>query len=273
MNETIRLGIIPLCTLLISHFFLPADFVLAQKESRDGGPVGIFETPNEYDQFMRGAKGAAYGPQGTPEMRAMIPMINDIVLEKPVGWTATEYGVEGSVLGLLADQNVRAELEMVDDQYEQLKQLNSSIQQRSAEQLKAIDFKSADWTQQLSGIRERASNELNSLLLPHQIDRLKQIRMHSQLRRRSFVDIITSDPVKSDLEISEDQTSRLRKAEKEIEEKLQKEIARLRAEARDKLLGELDSGQKAKVESMFGDVFEFEKNEKKRRGTKGKRKK
>jgi hypothetical protein len=242
---------------LSATFLVPTDNALGQKSNFDE-PVGIFDSEDQYHQFMGEAKRAAYGPDGTPEMKAMIPLLNDIALNKPIGSTASQYGVEGSTLGLLADPNVRKDLEMVDDQYEQLKELNESIQSKSAQQFRAIDFSSADWMEQLAEIRKQTNSELDSLLLPHQIDRLKQIRLHSELRRRSFVEILTNDPVKSKLEITDQQSQRLRDTEKQIEADLQKEIARLRVEAREKLLAELDSSQRTEVETMFGDVIEFE---------------
>ena len=80
--------------------------------------------------------------------------------------------------------------------------------------------------------------------------------MQSQLRRRSLVEILTSDPLKSDLEITDNQSDELRLAEKEIEEDLQKQIAKLREKARERLLSTLKPAQKKKVEELIGDTFE-----------------
>lgn len=222
------------------------------------GPVGIFNSQAEYHDFMGGVKQAAYGEGGSPELRAMVPMLNDIALNKPVGWTASEYGVDGSTLGMLSSSDIRSELEMVDDQYQELQDLNAEIQKRAAEQIRGLDFSDREkLIADIRAIRKNAVEDLNGVLLPHQLERLQQLRMQSQLKRRSLVDLITSDPLKSKLEISDDQSSDLRTREKEIEEELQREIERLREQAREKLLSTLRPTQKEAVEKMLGDQFEF----------------
>jgi len=258
-----------------TSFLLVAMFcgssVFAQKEE---GPVGIFSSQNEYHEFMGGVKQAAYGEGGSPELQAMVPMLNDIALNKPVGWTANEYGTDGSTLGMLADSDVRSELEMLDDQYEEVQELNAAVQKRAAEQIRALDFSDREnLISQINSIRERAVEELNGVLLPHQVERLQQLRMRSQLRRRSLVDILTSDPVKTKLEITDDQSTDLRDKEKEVEEELQREIAKLREKARTKLLSSLRPTQKEAVEKMLGDAYKFKAKPKTKRQKKAKGKK
>lgn len=242
----------------------------AAQKSGTNGPVGIFDSGAEYDTFMTEVKRAAYGEGGNAELQAMVPMLNDIALNKPVGWTANQYGIEGSTLGLLSDSEIRGDLEMLDDQYEQLKELNTAIQQRAADQVRQLDFSDREnLASQIRSIRDRAASDLNGVLLPHQIERLQQIGMQAQLRRRSLVEILTSDPVKTKFKISDDQSSELKTREKEIEEELQREIAKLRERAREKLLATLRPTQKEAVEKMLGDSFEF-KGKKKPRKSKSK---
>ena len=102
-----------LCLLVI-----PETMTLAQKPGANDGPVGIFDSGRDYDEFMRAVKTSA---AQNPEMRPLIAMLNDIALGKPVGSTSKQYGIESSVMGLLADPSIRQELEMVDSQYEELK--------------------------------------------------------------------------------------------------------------------------------------------------------
>lgn len=231
------------------------DVTLAQK---DDGPVGIFNSQTEYHEFMGGVKQAAYGEGGSPELQAMVPLLNDIALNKPVGWTASEYGTESSTLGMLADADVRSELEMVDDQYQQLKDLNATIQKRAAEQIRQLDFSDReDLVAKINSIRESAIEDLNGVLLPHQIERLKQIRMQSLVKRKSFIEVLTTNPLKTKLELSDDQCRDLRLNEKKISEELEREIAKLRERAREKLLSSLTSTQQAEIKELFGEAFEF----------------
>ncbi len=239
---------------------LPVE-VFGQKgdAGREDGPVGLFSTRGEYEQFMVGAKQAAFGEGGSPELQAMIPMLNDIALAKPMGWSNQNYGGGGSSLDILADPSVRKEIDMLDDQYQQLLDFNASIQNRAVEQLRGLDFGQHDAVvRQLNDFREQAQSELEKLLLPHQLERLRQIELRSQLRRRSLVDILTTNPVKSELEITDDQANEMRAEEEAIKRDLEKEIAKLREKARERLLEKLEPEQKKEVEKMLGDAFEFD---------------
>ena len=276
-NSFLRcLGLLPVKSyLIVACAFCVISFgfgstCVAQK---DDGPVGIFESQTQYYEFMGGVKQAAYGDGGSPELQAMVPMLNDIALNKPVGWTASEYGADGSTLGMLADADVRSDLEMLEDQYKQLQELNAEIQQRAADQIRELDFSDRkNLVSRIKSIRESAVSDLNDVLLPHQVERLNQIRMQSLLRRRSFIDILTSDPVKTKLEITEEQSTDLKQKEKEVEEELQREIAKLRERAREKLLSSLKQPQKDAVEKMFGETYEFKAKEKVKANPKSKRK-
>ena len=239
-----------LCALLLT-----TSVSLAQKPGNDG-PVGIFRNGQEYNQFMGDVKSTL---NGTPEMESMVLMINDAVLNQPFGSSASKYGGNNSMLGLLSNADIRKDLEMVDRQYEELKTLNDEIQKRMAEQLRALDFSNAEsLREQLNSIRNSAKKELNSVLLPHQLKRLNQLKAQQRLRFRSLVDVITSEPVKSDLAITDKQEKLLRKEEREIQEELQRQIAKLRNEAKQRILSRLQPGQKQEVVEMFGDFFDFE---------------
>lgn len=95
--------------------------------------------------------------------------------------------------------------------------------------------------------------------------------MQALLQRRTLVDVLTSNPVKSDLEITDQQSDELRDYEKVVQQDLAKEIAKLQEKARDRLLSKLNPNQKKQAKDMIGEAFVFEtadpKN--KKRGGKG----
>jgi hypothetical protein len=215
----------------------------------------MFDSREEYGRFMGAAKRASVD---NPELRALIPLINDIAQGRPIGSTAQQYGSAGSELGLLSNPRIREDIEMVDDQYQDLRNRHSEIQRRLAAQLRSIDFSnSKNVVGQIQEIRDEAEKDLNAVLLPHQVKRLRQIRMQSFLRRRNLVDVLTSDPIKSDLKITDRQTEELREYQTEVLQDLQKEIAKLQEKARGRLLSKLDRSQRTQVEEMIGDAFEF----------------
>lgn len=245
--------------VLFSPGLLPGH-LNAQKvgENSDSG-FGIFDNKEQYVQFMGSAKKMAYGPNGSKELQAMIPMLNDIALNKPIGSTAGNIKIQASTLGMLSSGSIRSEIEMVEEQYRELKKANERIRQRVAEEIRGLDFsKTESVTTRIRGIRDRAQQELESLLLPHQVKRLRQLHLQSRLQRQSLVDVLTDNPVGSELRISKSQEAELRKEEAEIEGELQKEIQRLRIEARKRLLDKLKPEQKQKAEELFGDSFEFD---------------
>ncbi len=219
--------------------------------------MGSFKPKEEYHAFMGGLKSL-----DDPEIHAMLPAINDIVLGNPVGQTARKYRLGASgIVDLLADKAIRSELEVVDYQYDQLKKVNDSIQKRVAEQLRSIDLKSPeDLASSVREITRSVREEFEGVLLPHQLGRLRQLAVQNQMRRRSVVDVLTTDPLATKLEITDEQKKDLKAAEKEIEQELARDIADLRRKAREKLLSKLNRSQREKLDEILGDDFQFSKS-------------
>ena len=240
--------------------------VFGQKD--DSESYGIFANQNEYHEFMGAVK-------SSPEMMSMVPVINDIVLGNPIGTTSKRYGQgTDSPLGFLANKRVREELEILDYQFEEMQDRNAEITRQAAEQLRELDF--ADTKNLIARVREiqaNAEKQMEASLLPEQMRQLRQIAARSQLRWRSLVDLLTSRPLKNELEISEEQAEELREANREIEEELEAKIAELRKKARDKLLAKLNQKQREQVEEIFGkDVAPIPTEKKRSRKSKGDKK-
>lgn len=245
--------------ILLSTFLIPS-LVFGQKPeaTSEQSEYGIFQTQDEYYNFMGNLKTQG---AGNPELMAMVPLVNDIVLQRPIGSTGQKYNAASSTLGLLANEDIRGELEMLDEQYEDLQAANKAIQERAADQLRKLDFSDfQNVTEKIQSIRDQSEQELQQTLLPHQMQRLKQILAQSQLRRRSLVEILTSEPMKSQFEISDVQAGDLKSAERKINEDLERQIEKLREQAKEKLIRQLNRSQRQQVEEMFGDAFEFKRN-------------
>lgn len=254
MNWIVKLavcGVISWCS--VGH-----GLVVAQKPGEGDGPVGIFSSRQEYYQFMGQAKQAAYGEGGSPELQAMIPMLNDIVLNRPTGSTSSQYKANGSTLDLLSDERVRKEIDMLDDQHEELKALSQRTWQEAANKIRSLDFSNRDGlVDQIRKIRAEADEQVNTVLLPHQLERLRQLYLRSKLRNRSLVDLLTMDPIKTKLEISDAQADELKKYEQVVQDELEKEIAKLREAARLRLVNKLRPTQAKKAKELLGEAFRF----------------
>ncbi len=111
--------------------------------------------------------------------------------------------------------------------------------------------------EQVRRIRDQSREDLQNVLLPHQLTRLRQLNAQSQLKWRSLTDVLISEPLKSQLEITDRQADELKAAEQAIEEDLAREIAKLRAKARERLISKLKRAQRKQVDEIFGDEFEF----------------
>ena len=243
--------------ILFSIVCLPANPVLAQKGDEPES-FGVFETRQQYHDFMGQAKGLAYGDNGSAELQAMIPMLNDVVLQRPIGSIAGQHKSTGALMDLLSNKSIREDIEMVDHQYEDLKELNNEIQSKVANRVRELDFSDPDKLQgQLLAIRKMASDNLNSVLVAHQLTRLRQIAAQAQLRRRSFAEILTSQPLKEELEISDSQKDLLLEQEEEIEAELREQIAELRLKAREKLISNLEPAQQTQAKELLGEEFDF----------------
>lgn len=231
---------------------------IGQEKEGDDGPVGIFDSRDEYSQFMGSAKRTAWGEGGSPELQAMIPLLNDIALNRPVGSTSQQFSGGASLMGLIGNPRVRADLEIVDEQYEQFRERAAEAQREAAEQLRGFDFSDRKGlVRQIQEIQDQTRRELESVLLPHQMDRLKQIRAQSLLRNRNFVEVLISDPMRSELDISDRQADALREEQEKIQEDLAKQIAELQDKARQRLIKTLDRSQQEKIDELFGDNFDF----------------
>ena len=255
--------------ILVSLFVL-ALVVPCLGQDKEGND-GMFNSKEDYGNFIGSAKRAS---AENPELRALIPLINDIARGMPIGSTASRYGSASSELGLLSNPRVREDIEMVDDQYREFQERQLTLQQEMADQLRQIDFTDTEnLPSQIKEIRNSAEREMNELLLPHQVKRLRQLRMQSLLQRRDLVQVLTADPIKSDLEITDEQSQELRDYQVQMQEDLQREIAKLQDKARSRLLSKLNPSQKRQVEEMIGDTFVFKDSVDKAEGKAGKRSK
>ena len=226
---------------------------------------GIFASREHYFEFMGRIKNL-----DDPEINALIPAMNDVIrashkLQKtPFG--SPFHSSKSWMMRLLENDGVRDEIEMLDYQFEEIKNSSHEV---SAEMTEAI----RDWVNQpdnlnaglikkrLRRIRENAEAKLDELVLPQQQTRLRQLLMHGRLMREPTDRVLTTGAVADELELSERQIKDLRSKWREIEKKLSKDIAELRAKARKELSRHLKPDQQQKFDELFGEDFRFTENE------------
>ena len=98
---------------------------------------------------------------------------------------------------------------------------------------------------------------MKDLLLPHQIKRLEQLSHQVSMKKGGAANALTSGKLKDELELSDDDVTKLKARSKELNEKLEKDIAALKAKVKKDLLKELSASQRKKLDELTGDEFEY----------------
>jgi Spy/CpxP family protein refolding chaperone len=176
------------------------------------------------------------------------------------------FGGGGGVLGLLYRDDVRQDLQLVDEQQEKVDSLAEEIRTELQDEMREMfrgmqDLSDEERQQQFEKIRSRmeevnanAEKRLKKVLLPHQFDRLKQIDVQMRVQQQG-AGALTSGALAETLDLTDSQRKRLEERAAEVEQELQEKISQLRIEARKKLLDVLTGEQRAKLESLMGDDF------------------
>lgn len=169
----------------------------------------------------------------------------------------------GGAIGLLENEDVRKELEIVDEQVDKLTELRDKLREEMRSQFQGFRDLSEDerrtrFEEMRGKMEERAKEmqkEVDEILLPQQRERLAQISLQQRLQRAGTVDGLTSGELAEELGITEEQKKAMQEAAQAAEKELQEKIAKARAEARDKILDTLTSEQKEKIKKMLGSEF------------------
>src|SRR5687768_272714 len=157
-------------------------------------------------------------------------------------------GGGGGVAALLQDENVRKELDLVDEQISKLGDISAKLREDQQAQFQGFDFGSLrdlseeERTARFAEIRKKgeevtaaARKEIDAVLLPHQRERLAQIEVQSQLRGGAER-ALREGSLAETLGITEEQKGKLEAKQDEVEKSLQEKIAKARKEAQDELI-------------------------------------
>ena len=170
-----------------------------------------------------------------------------------------------NLIALLEDKRICDQLELVDEQMERFRAVKEaySLQINVLGQSKAVPGTSVEEKlavmRKMSQLKKDARAEIRSMLLPHQIERLKEITLQIYVKRNGAANTILSEVMVEELEISSSQKKRIESLRKELKEELEEQIAKLKETYENKLLDELTDKQKTRLEELSGDSFEYRK--------------
>jgi Spy/CpxP family protein refolding chaperone len=168
----------------------------------------------------------------------------------------------GGVTGLLRDENVRKELDLVDEQIRKLEDISAKIQDDQRAVFQGFDFQNASDEERQAlraktqKVQDDAQKEIDQVLLPHQRERLKQLLVQSQMRGGA-AQALSGGTLATDLGITEDQKQKLEAKSQEVQAALQEKIQKLRQESEEEVLSVLTPAQQAKLKQMSGAPFTF----------------
>ena len=187
-----------------------------------------------------------------------------------IGADQRVHGVdEFELMSLLQNQSIRDEIELVEGQYEKMRKRNEEIKAKLNEVASSL-MKGQNGTFKLTPealkkiaerqteLQQNAKADLEDMLLPHQIKRLRQVAFQNQMNRFGAAEALTSGTLAEKLGLSDEQKELLKEKSIEIERRVKKEVAKIRADAKQELYRVLDASQRAMLNELVGEHFQRE---------------
>jgi hypothetical protein len=164
--------------------------------------------------------------------------------------------------GMLSNPSVQKDLQLVDEQVQQIDEINREFGEKIREKLEEgrddsgkMQFGPGSGIDELfAELREEQQTRINSILLPAQQVRLKQVSRQMHAKHMGTAKAILNG-LASDLEITDEQRKKIKVKSTELQRDMEAKIAKLRAEAKEHLLQELTSEQRKKLKELLGDEF------------------
>lgn len=177
---------------------------------------------------------------------------------------------------LLNNPGVQKELELLDGQREQIQQMQNEFGKEIKTKLDTLMKGGSHNDEQIGAaiqeLNQRKKSRLSEILLPHQVDRLKQISLQMNVNQSGLGQALASKALMEQLGIDEKQKEALEAKARELADEFEKKVSQLKSEMRDELMDELTPDQRQKMKDLMGQKFEFQEPANRMRlGTRGAR--
>jgi hypothetical protein len=178
------------------------------------------------------------------------------------------FGGGGGLMGLAMREEVQQELQLVDEQKEKVRTIVEDMGEKARAEMRDMfsnmrDLSDEERRERFAEVRSKfealnadVEKELGKVLLPHQLDRLKQINLQTQMRQRGAT-ALTSGELAKTLNLTDEQREKLEQRAAEVQQELQEKYRELQADARKKVLEVLTEDQRAQLEKLMGDQFDM----------------
>jgi Spy/CpxP family protein refolding chaperone len=195
-------------------------------------------------------------------------LIADVAVAQPDRggeFRQTRMAMMGGGMGLLTDERVQQELELMDDQLEELRAIQEEAQSAMRDMFAEMgDANPEDRRQQMEGMREKIQERMSqyqekvdAVLLPHQRDRLKQLTYQSEGRYRGAGGALNNDRLLEELGVTGEQREKLNAALEKARQELQEKYAKMVRDAEEEVLDVLTAEQREQYRKLVGEPFEF----------------
>lgn len=182
----------------------------------------------------------------------------EALMAQPGGRGQRSLFGQSSGIGLLGQEGVQEELELVEDQVDDIKALQE--EQRTAMRDMFTTMRGGGDREQMmekfGEMRKEFDEKANEVLLPHQVKRLKQLLVQDQTRRSAGATTLPESIIE-ELGLTEEQIEKMKEKAESVRDKMNEKIAKIRAQAQEEVLSVLDSDQRARYKEMVGDAYQF----------------
>jgi len=174
----------------------------------------------------------------------------------------------GGLLGLAQQRDVQREIELSDDQRDEIQTLGGVLRDEIRSEMQDLFQNMRDMSDEeraaardqiaarMAEIQKDVEGRVGQVLMPHQLDRLKQIDIQARIQRNGAAALSDGELAEA-LGISDAQKEQLQERAEQVQQDLQEKINQLRIDARNQLLEVLTTEQRAKLEAMMGAQFEL----------------
>lgn len=161
-----------------------------------------------------------------------------------------------SALMSLAREDVCKDLELVDEQLQSVSELISRVPKRLIELMAGLaELPEAERRARIKQFKDQQQRDIERVLLPHQVKRLRQIGFQFRINSRDVGNALTSAEVVEALAITGEQLEHLRTIQPDVEIAYREQLLRVRQEAVGRMLAELTPAQRQKWKELAGSLF------------------
>lgn len=172
------------------------------------------------------------------------------------------------LFNLLANESVRRELKLTDQQFEGVQAVQKLSRTRmqglirsamsKSENGRSISLGGSDFRDMMSENSKAADEAIEEILLPEQLKRIRQLAYQVEIERAGLGESLVNGRLGKDVGVYDDQKQSLTDLAAKIDAETRQSIALIKADARKKLLASLAPEQRKEAEDLLGDYFDYE---------------